>query len=68
MGGDPPAADAVLKGVDMASLAVALASLTKILPALAALLSCVWYLIRIGEWAAKKLRPEGPGAPASTDD
>lgn len=56
MSADHPAAQAMLKGVDMASLFVALATLTKILPALAALLSCIWYLIRIGEWAVKKAR------------
>ena len=67
MNSDHPAAHIVLKGVDMASLFVALATLTKILPALAALLSCIWYLIRIGEWAAKKLRHPIVPDPAGDD-
>lgn len=63
MSGDHPAAQALLRGVDAASLFVALATLTKILPALAALLSCIWYLIRIGEWVARKWqgRPDPAG-------
>jgi thiaminase len=52
---DHPAAQAALKAADTASLLVAMATLAKILPALAALLSCVWYAIRIYEWVARKL-------------
>ncbi len=67
MSADHPGAHALLKGADIASLFVAMATLTKILPALAALLSCIWYLIRIGEWAAKKLRHPASGDLPSDD-
>jgi hypothetical protein len=53
---DHPAVQAALKTSDAAFALVALGTLAKILPALAALLSCIWYLIRIGEWVAKKAR------------
>jgi hypothetical protein len=66
---DLPSPHVMLRGVDMASLFVALATLTQILPALAALLSCIWYLIRIGEWLARKLRrPAPPGGTADPAD
>lgn len=64
---DHPATQAALKAADAAGLFVALAALAKILPALAALLSCIWYLIRIGEWAAKKVRGRS-AAESATDD
>jgi hypothetical protein len=67
MSGGDPATPALLKCADMASLFLALATLTRVLPALAALLSCIWYLIRIGEWAAKKLRRRPPTEPADDD-
>lgn len=53
---DHQAAQAALRASDAAFAAVAVGTLAQILPALAALLSCIWYLIRIGEWAVKKLR------------
>lgn len=62
-----PVAQAALKAADAAGLFVAVAALAKILPALAALLSCIWYLIRIGEWAAKKARGR-PTADSAADD
>lgn len=51
-----PAAQAALRASDAAFAMVAFGTVAQILPALAALLSCIWYLIRIGEWAIKKWR------------
>lgn len=64
---DHPAAQAALKFADTASLVVAMATLAKILPALAALLSCLWYAIRIYEWAARKWRRPCPVEPRDDD-
>lgn len=62
---DHPAAQGALKALDTASLLVTVAAFAKVLPALAALLSCVWYLIRIGEWTVTKLRRRAqPTCPA----
>lgn len=60
---DHPIAQGALKASDAAMAIVALGTLAKILPAVAALLSCIWYLIRIGEWAAKKLRADSAAEP-----
>lgn len=67
MAADHPLAQAMLKAADTASLLVAVATLAQVLPALAALLSCIWYAIRIYEWVAKKLR-HAPAPDSAGDD
>lgn len=42
--------------VDGVSAVVALGTLLQWLPVIASVLTIVWYLIRIGEWAGNKLR------------
>ena len=64
---DHPLMPIALKTSDAVFAAMALATLARILPALAALLSCIWYLIRIGEWAAKRLRGWAAPDPAGDD-
>lgn len=64
---DHPVAHVALKASDAAFAMVALGTVIKLLPALAALLSCIWYLIRIGEWMARKLRRQ-PGDEPGSDD
>lgn len=61
---DHPVFQGALKASDAAFAIVALGTLAKLLPALAALLSCIWYVIRISEWTVKKFR----GVPAKIED
>ena len=68
MTADHPVAQAALKAADTASLLVAVATLAKILPALAALLSCIWYLIRIYEWAVNAWTRASARANPPSDD
>ena len=39
---------------DLASIGIVIGTLAKILPSLAALVTFIWYGIRISEWAAAK--------------
>lgn len=44
--------------LDVGSFAVALGTLSQILPVIAALLSIIWSLIRLYEWVTKKASKE----------
>lgn len=49
-------------GFDLAALLVAVGALAQWLPAIAALVSIVWYGIRIYEWAEKRWSRHAPDA------
>ncbi|WP_185928734.1 hypothetical protein [Sphingomonas sp. IC081] len=42
--------------IDVVSAGTAVATVAQVLPTAAAVLSIIWTMIRIGEWAALKLR------------
>lgn len=47
-------ADHITKIVDVASATVAIATVIKILPPVAAAFSIIWTAIQVSEWASKK--------------